>query len=121
MSYKKQLPGKIRKIREIKGFSQDYMAMQMEMSQRQYQRLESGKADINMSKLEEICKTLEVSIDQLLGFDEKYIFQNCNNAFGRENEYHNHFPQQLEELYRERIKHLEEEIVYLRNMLKGKL
>jgi transcriptional regulator with XRE-family HTH domain len=91
----------------------------MDMSQRQYQRIESGEADISIGKLEEMCKVLEVSVEQLMGFDEKYIYQNCNNAFGRENEYHNHFPQQLEELFRERINHLEGEIKYLRELING--
>jgi DNA-binding Xre family transcriptional regulator len=34
------------------------MALKMEMSQRQYQRIENGEVELNMSKLDEICKLL---------------------------------------------------------------
>ena len=33
----------IRKIRELKGLSQEYMASQLSLSQRAYSKLESGK------------------------------------------------------------------------------
>jgi transcriptional regulator with XRE-family HTH domain len=118
MSYTTQIPEKLRKIRELKGYSQEYMALQMDMSQRQYQRIESGEADISMGKLEEMCKALEVSVEQLMGFDEQFIFNNCTNVGGgKEVTVNVHFPKEMAEM----IQHLEKEIVYLREVLKGKL
>ena len=42
----------IRKIRELKGFSQDYMAQQLSISQRQYSRIEKNETEIALSKLQ---------------------------------------------------------------------
>jgi transcriptional regulator with XRE-family HTH domain len=125
MSHTTQIPEKLRKLRELKGLSQEYMAHKMDISQRQYQRFESGDADIQLSKLESVCEILEVSLEQLLGFDEQFIFNNCshntNVVGGKEIEVNVHFSKDMVKVFSDRIAHLEEEIVYLRNMLKGKL
>ena len=70
----------IKKIRELKGYSQDYMANQLAISQRQFSRIEKNEVDLNLSRLNDISKLLEVTPSQILGFDEKFIFQNCEQA-----------------------------------------
>ena len=76
---------KIRKIREIKGYSQDYMAAQLKMSQNNYSRIELDQNNINISRLEEIAKVLEVKPTDIMEFDERYVFHNTwNNQTGGE-------------------------------------
>lgn len=118
ISESSQIAKNIRKIRELRGYSQEFVATQLEMSQRQYHRLESGESDFSLKKLEIICRVLEVSLFQLLGFDAKYILQNSSNSgIGNTVTVHNTIPEQLINLYNERIKHLEEEVVFLRSKL----
>ena len=107
----------IRKIRELKGFSQDYMAQKLSISQRQYSRIEKNETEIALSKLQIISEVLEVTPQQLLGFDEKFIFQNCENAFGTNQNYYA-FSEQEREQYEKRISHLEGEILFLRQLVK---
>ena len=125
MSYTTQIPEKLRKIREIKGYSQEYVALQMDISHRQYQRIESGEADVSLSKLEEACRVMEISLEQLMGFDERFILNNCTNKNsvlgGNEVTLNVHFPEDMVKVFTDRIEHLEGEIVYLREMLKGKV
>ncbi len=109
----------VRKIRELKGFSQDYMASQLKISQRQYCRIEKDETELTLSKLESIGNILEVSSQQLLGFDEKFIFQNCENAFGTNQNYYA-YSEKERELFEKRIAHLEGEILFLRNQLETK-
>jgi|JI10StandDraft_1071094.scaffolds.fasta_scaffold342345_3 transcriptional regulator with XRE-family HTH domain len=105
----------IRKIRELKGFSQEYMAQQLAISQRQFSRLENNETDINLSKLQEISNLLEVTLTQLLGFDEKFIFQNCtNNGFGNHNQNQYGIAEKERELYEKRIEQLENELTFLK-------
>lgn len=106
----------IRKIRELKGYSQEYVSNQLEISQRQFSRIENNETDISVSKLQEISTILEVTPMQLLGFDEKFIFQNCtNNGVG--NNYNNNFGsfKKERELYEKQIAQLKDELTFLKS------
>ena len=107
----------IRKIRELKGYSQEFLASELEISQRQLSRIENNESDISVSKLENISKILEVSLNQILGFDERFIFQHCENAYGANHQNNYAFSEKEREQYEKRISHLEEEITYLREQL----
>ncbi len=65
----------IRKIRELKGFSQQYVANVLGMSQRHLSRLENDETPIKLSTLNRICRILDVSFETLLSFDERVLFQ----------------------------------------------
>jgi len=108
----------IRKIRELKGYSQEFLANQLEISQRQLSRIENNETDISMSKLASISNLLEVTPSQLLGFDDKFIFQHCENAFGNNQNYYA-FSDKERDLYEKRISHLEKEISFLRKQLEN--
>lgn len=106
----KKVGDKIRKIRELKGYSQENMADMLEMSQRNYARFESNDADIKLSSLGRISQILEVSMEQILGFDEKILFQNCRNAYGAINQTNYNYP--MEEILK-KLNFLEERISQL--------
>jgi len=110
----------IRKIRELKGFSQEFMAEKLAISQRQYSRVEKNETELTLSKLETIGNVLEVTPQQLMGFDEKFIFKNCETAFGGINQTYYAFSEKEREQYEKRITHLEGEILFLRNQLESK-
>ncbi|MNE52924.1 Helix-turn-helix domain protein [compost metagenome] len=59
---KKEDLEKIRIARIVKGYSQDYMAQQLEISQSQYSRLESGFSTISEIHLNAICSILGIEI-----------------------------------------------------------
>lgn len=107
----------IRKIRELKGYSQDFMAQQLEISQRQYSRFEKNETEITLSKLEKISEILEVTSQQLMGFDEKFIFQNQGAVFGATTQTNYAFSEKEREQYEKRINHLESEILFLRTQM----
>jgi len=106
----------IKKIRELKGYSQDYMANQLTISQRQFSRIEKNEVDLNLSRLNDISKLLEVTPSQILGFDEKFIFQNCETAFGSNQNYYA-FSEKERELYEKSLKDKEEIIAMLKLQL----
>ncbi len=57
----------IKSIRLLKGYSQEYLAMKLNISQQAYQKLESGQTGLTKRKVEDICNCLELDISS---FDE---------------------------------------------------
>ncbi len=70
---------KIRKICEIKGYSQDYMALQLKMSQNNYSRIELDQNNkLSLDRLQEIANVLGVDPMDILNFDERYVFNSIS-------------------------------------------
>lgn len=113
---KANIGDKIRKIRELKGFSQDYMASQLEISQRAYSKIENNDIKLDWGRIEDISKILQIEPIELVSFDDSLIFNNCSQS-GKSNIIHNNFPDELKKNYEDRIQHLNEEILFLRNLL----
>jgi len=60
------LTDELRKQRVIRGYSQEYMAECLGISQRQYSRLENNKCDITISRLQTLSKIFEMMTAELL-------------------------------------------------------
>jgi len=64
---------KIRRIRELKGWSQEQMAEKLHMSVSGYENIERGKTNVQFSKLEQISKILDMKLSELIELNEKNI------------------------------------------------
>jgi transcriptional regulator with XRE-family HTH domain len=62
MRYANMIGQQIRSIREAKGYSQDYMADSLNISQSAYACLEAGKTSLRVDRLLEIMKILDADI-----------------------------------------------------------
>jgi len=71
----------IRKERMLKGYSQDWLASKLNISQNVISDIENGKVDIKLGKLEEIANILEVDPYKLIDFDKHY-YNASNNSLG---------------------------------------
>ncbi|WKN40732.1 helix-turn-helix domain-containing protein [Tunicatimonas pelagia] len=112
---------KIRKIREVKGFSQDYMASQLNMTQTNYSKIERGDTkEMTVDRLEKIAKVLEVAPGDILNFDENQVFNSTFNNHGGNIMIMKDSFEQMKAQYEARIKELKEEVAFLREMCKGK-
>ncbi|AOM75953.1 helix-turn-helix domain-containing protein [Pedobacter steynii] len=60
------IAAKIRVQRMIKGYSQEYMAFRLDISQNAYSKLERGETKLTVRRFYEIAEILEISIDSLL-------------------------------------------------------
>ena len=113
---KTNIGDKIRKVRELKGFTQDYMASQLEMSQRAYSKIENNDIKLDWSRIENISKILNIEPIDLVSFDDNLVFNNCTNS-GKAHIMNNNFPDELKKSYEDRIAHLEEEVLFMRVLL----
>ena len=111
---------KIKKIREIKGFSQDFVATKLEITQNTYSKIERGETAITVEKLAAICEVLEIDFNTLFNFDENLIFNNCNQTgnFGNSNTLVLNTFEKLNEVYDKLIQSKETEINLLKELLK---
>lgn len=110
---------KIRKVREIKNFSQKYMADKLSVSQSHYSDIENCKTEISEEKLEDIARILEVDSDTIRNFNDQVVFNACSQS-GYYNVNNIHPFEKTEELYKEIIKEKDEQIALLKNLLDKK-
>lgn len=105
---------KIRKIRELKSLKQEHMAEQLGISVAAYSKLEREETSLSDERLDHIAKIFDMSVEDILAFDEKQVFNFINN---HDNDnvgpYYNSFPEELKRLYDDKIKLLEDKINYL--------
>ncbi|MCU0446624.1 MAG: helix-turn-helix domain-containing protein [Microscillaceae bacterium] len=109
---------KIRFFRGLKGLSQENMADLLGMSLTGYAKIERGETDIAVSRLEQIAKVLDVKLEDITSFDEKFVFNNYgekSQANGIVNNHHN-FDQERKS-YLDRIEQLEKQIQYLQSLV----
>ncbi|HTQ65401.1 MAG TPA: helix-turn-helix transcriptional regulator [Puia sp.] len=64
----------IKTIRELKNFTQDYVASQLNMSTPNYSNIENGKTDVTLTRLLQIAKVLEIDYRQILSLDKSVLF-----------------------------------------------
>lgn len=71
-----QVGQKIKKLRELRNYTQEYMAKKLDLSMNGYGKIEREETELTLNRLNEIAKILEVKVFDLLGFDESKIFFN---------------------------------------------
>ncbi len=74
----KTLGKKIRLLRHQKGWSQEDVAKRLDISIPAFSKIETGITDINLSRLEQIAKLFDMTVVQLLTYNdteqqEKYV------------------------------------------------
>jgi transcriptional regulator with XRE-family HTH domain len=79
------LGNKVKRIRELKNYSQKYLADRMDISQAAYSKLESGETKISDEKLSQIAEILEVKPEDIREFDSQKYFNSFNNVTGDKN------------------------------------
>lgn len=109
----------VRKMRESKGFSQDYMATVLNISQASYARLENEETKITVDRLYKIAEILEVNISDFFELDKIVIQNQTNNegAFG--NGYIQNLHIENKEIYEKLLKSKDEQIILLNKFLES--
>lgn len=109
---------KIQKIRELKGYTQESVAEAVGISQSAYCNIEKGNTSVSLDKLITIADFFGLTLNQLLVFDHQAFFKNLPDTVQNPNL--SDLSDNERRLYEFRIKHLEEEILFLRKKLINK-
>ena len=107
---------KIKQIRELKNYTQEYVADRLNLSIRAYSKIESGETQLTINRLNEISGILEVDHIELLGFDYQQVFNNCKQE-GNIGINYIQVSDKLIEQYEKTIKSLENQIQLLNSIL----
>ena len=110
---------KLKQLRELKNYTQEFVATQLGLTTRAYSKIESGETQLTINRLNEISTILGIDPMEALGFDHKNIFNSCtqegnNNTFGIS---HYNMPDKLLDQYEKRIQQLESEVIFLRALV----
>lgn len=114
---------KLRKLRELRNFTQEKVAEHLGLSVAGYSRIERGEVKITLDKLEAISALLGLQTSDLLSFDESYFFSNHGNAYEKSFSVNRDEDAiaKIEKLYQDQIAQLKEKIAYLRSVIDKKL
>ncbi|PBQ32152.1 hypothetical protein CNR22_10330 [Sphingobacteriaceae bacterium] len=72
----------IKKIRESHNYSQEYMAVQLNITQAAYSKLESDKSNLSIEKLIRICRVLNIRGFDILSTEHCSVERDLNKAEG---------------------------------------
>ena len=104
---------KIKKVREFKNLSQEFVAQKLGISQESYSRLENGQTKLDLKRLQDIATVLEIDPTLLLSFDDSFTFNHCTQCGKVVHNYNGHSKE--EKHYLElRLSKLEAEIAKLK-------
>ena len=108
---------KIRKMRELRNFTQEHMADLLKVSQSTYSRFEKDDSDLTISQIEKISEILEVKVEDLINFNDKLVFNNYSSNNANQAHIINQYMNDNERrLYEDKIKLLEEKIELLERL-----
>jgi transcriptional regulator with XRE-family HTH domain len=102
----KDIGQRIRKIRENKEYTQEYVANKLDISQNTYSKIESGNIKLTIDRIGELSKILDIPIEDLLS-DESKIF-NLNN-----NHIEKFYIENLQEENKGLVQSLKDQVKYL--------
>lgn len=71
----KAVAANIRKIREFRNYTQDYLAAKLDISQNAYSKIELGYSNITLNRLINIAQILEIDIVDLINLNLEEIVQ----------------------------------------------
>ncbi len=109
---------KIRKIRELKNFSQENMAHELNMTQNGYGKIERNEVNLKFNTLLKISEILETPVETIIGYDDKTIFNNFPSKSKQQvNILHTAYDFNIQSLYEDKIKLLEDKIKLLEDKI----
>ncbi|MCZ8332374.1 MAG: helix-turn-helix transcriptional regulator [Flavobacterium sp.] len=73
-----KIGNRLRKLRIAKGYSQEYMADVLQISQKTYSNMENDKSSISIETLKKIASEYNIDLMEILS-DERVIVQNNNS------------------------------------------
>jgi transcriptional regulator with XRE-family HTH domain len=109
---------KIKQIRELKNLTQEHVATQLGLSTRAYSKIETGETQLTINRLNEISSILGVEPMEVLGFDDKQVFNNYGKQEGNIGINHINIPEKLMQQYEKTIQILEDEVALLKSMIR---
>lgn len=85
----KKISENIKKFRELKGYSREYLSDELEMSISGYSKIERAEIDLTLVKLDRISNILDVKPSQLMALDATNVYNVKDSKLVNNGEYGN--------------------------------
>jgi transcriptional regulator with XRE-family HTH domain len=115
---------KISRIRELRGIKQEYLAMELGVSQQTISRMESSET-VEDELLEKVAKVLGVPVEGIKNFSEEAVFNIISNTFAEGSSNNNNYMctfnplDKVVELYERLLKSEQEKVELLKQQMKS--
>jgi len=70
---------KIKQLRELRNFTQSYMASELNLSLGGYGKIERDETEITLNRLKKIAEILKTDLSTILNFDSNQVFNLYKN------------------------------------------
>lgn len=96
-----EISKKIKKLRDTNGYSQDYIAEKIGISQAAYSKIESGQTNITIERANQLAKLYDIDTEYFFSSDDgKNIHYGQDNSYGPIHTNNNYFnDDRINELY----------------------
>ena len=71
---------KIKRYRELRNFTQAYMAEELNISQNAYSKIETGNVKLTVERLQKIAELLDVPAEDIISFKDEQHFNFTNST-----------------------------------------
>jgi len=113
---------KIRTIRELRGYSQEYVAAKLDIAQNTYSKLETNQTKLSTEMLDKIAAVLDVSINDILSEEPIVLnFYGINHGAQGKFDLIEHLHTGQKELYEKLLVSKDEEIAHLKQLIESLL
>ena len=111
---------RIKVLRESLGYSQDYVASKLNITQQALSRIEQNPDNATLNRLKELSLILGVSLTSIIGEEDSYILQNFQQQGGQASKvmYITGIGENERKSYENHIEDLKEQVVLLSDLLK---
>lgn len=114
---------KVRMLREGIGYSQEYVANKLDISQQAYSKLEKNPDSATLERLKQLSEVLGVSINSIVGDEDMFIQQNFHQQGGNASTvmYMTGLADRERNVLLQQIQQLENQIAILTKIIESKL
>jgi len=128
MDIKEKLAVKLRMLREMNNYTQEYVAQVLDISPNTYSLLEKGQSAITINRMEKLADLYQLDLGDLLRLSDQNIFHHITHSNGicseNVNIHNTGLAEEERKLYKETIARLEaqnDKLMALLDKLSGRL
>lgn len=116
----KEIGARIKRLREDKNYSQDYLAQKLGITQKAYSKIETNQTRLSVDNLLRISEVLETSINKILDIDGGTVYNNYSTHHGEGIVINKTTSDKIIDLYDRLLKAKDDEIEALKKLLDNK-
>jgi transcriptional regulator with XRE-family HTH domain len=116
----KEIGARIKRLREDKNYSQDYLAQKLGITQKAYSKIETNQTRLSVDNLLRISEVLETSINKILDIDGGTVYNNYSTHNGEGIVINKTTSDKIIDLYDRLLKAKDDEIEALKKLLDNK-